>query len=196
VSERQNIPGSRYTRFMHWLLFTVMVSVAMSCSNSFTDSRDGKIYKTIKIGDQVWMAENLNYDAGEGSYCYKDDSANCEKNGRLYTWDAAGKAAPPGWHLPSDMDWEKLISSFGGIDSIAYSQMIQGGGSGFNALPGIGSRDESGNYLDIGKGAYFWSSTEDGDKDALFCVISKFRQKVHLVSRNKKDGFPVRCIKD
>lgn len=170
---------------------------SLSCgSSSFTDPRDGKVYQTVKIGDQVWMAENLNYDAGDSSYCYKDDNANCDKYGRLYTWNAAIKAAPPGWHLPSKEEWETLIQSFGGIDSVAFAQMIQGGESGFNALTTIGSRDESGAYLSVGTGAYFWSSTTDGDKDAWYCVISKFRKKVHLVSRRMTDGFPVRCIKD
>ncbi|KAB2877461.1 hypothetical protein F9K33_16380 [bacterium] len=196
MSTMKNKREFRMIQFTQWLALAVVLTAATSCGSNLTDSRDGKVYKTIRIGDQVWMAENLNFDAGEGSYCYNGDSLNCEKHGRLYTWDAAVKAAPAGWHVPSKEEWEILISSFGGIDSIAYSQMIQGGGSGFNALPGIGSRDQSGNYLDVGKGAYFWSSTEDGDKDAWFCVVSKIRQKVHVVSRNKKDAFPVRCLKD
>lgn len=178
------------------LLFAVVMTTMAACGSDFTDSRDGKPYKTVKIGDQVWMAENLNYDAGEGSYCFKDDNNNCEKYGRLYTWNAAKKAAPHGWHLPSKEEWETMINHFGGIDSIAFTQLLQGGASGFNALPGVGSRDESGNYLSIGKGAYFWSSDEDGAKDAWYCVISKNRQKVHMVSRRMTDGFPVRCIKD
>lgn len=67
--------------------------------SSFVDSRDGHSYKKVTIGDQTWMAENLEY---------KKD---------FYTWKEANDACPEGWHLPNDEDWKKLFDEVGGADS-------------------------------------------------------------------------------
>ncbi|SMG09197.1 fibrobacter succinogenes major paralogous domain-containing protein [Fibrobacter sp. UWB13] len=106
---------------------------------TMTDSRDGQIYKTVKIGNQTWMAENLNYKTAN-SYCYNDSSSYCSKYGRLYTWAAAMDSAgtwgangkgcgynktcsptypvrgvcPEGWHLPTQTEWKTLFTAVGG----------------------------------------------------------------------------------
>ena len=95
---------------------SVIPDLVPGSDSSITDHRDGQIYKTVKIGNQVWMAENLNYET-ENSYCYDDRMSNCLKYGRLYTWSNAMEVCPRGWRLPNKEDWETLLKNVGGDKS-------------------------------------------------------------------------------
>jgi uncharacterized protein (TIGR02145 family) len=163
------------------IILLVLISTAVFAQEkgSFTDARDKKTYKTVKIGEQVWMAENLNYNA-KGSKCYDNKESNCNKYGRLYDWNEAKKACPKGWHLPNDNDneWDVLIYFAGGMFEVAgkklkatngwndyededLGKIIPGNGEdkfGFSALPGgFGSSD--GSFGGVGSSGYWWSSS-------------------------------------
>jgi len=172
-------------------------------TGTFTDPRDGKVYKTVKIGKQTWMAENLNYEA-PGSKCYDNNPANAQKYGRLYDWDTAKKACPPGWHLPSDAEWQELVDFAGGED-IAGERLKatngwdeNGNGTdefGFSALPGgYGYSNVKFDY--VGKLGYWWSAAEFGASYAWLRSMYSSRAVVGRYKGVKSYYMSVRCSQD
>jgi len=182
---------------------------------NFTDSRDGNIYKWVRIGTQVWMAENLNYETSN-SWCYNNNPSNCQIYGRLYTYDAALHACPAGWHLPSDDEWETLAlyvnSKKGPFQKSHYNWEgmgtylkattgwnKNGNGNdyfGFAGLPGS-MRFSDGTYGSLGNGASFWSSSPYVDN--LACGRSLWWENTRLNREcyyYRANGFSVRCVRD
>jgi uncharacterized protein (TIGR02145 family) len=165
-------------------------------TGSFTDPRDGKIYKTVKIGDQWIMAENFAYKPDQGNYwAYGYDTNNVAIYGYLYDWETAKKVAPEGWHLPSKEEWTTFRKSLGGkravwkYSQIVYKPMINGGSSGFNALLG-GLLDCNGKFKYLGEQTDFWSSSDShSDGPWHFGVNSNKDSIPHGSADTKNDGF-------
>ena len=175
-----------------------------------TDYRDGQEYKTVVIGSQIWMAENLKYDIDSISFCFKEDAAYCVKYGRLYTWSAAMEACPIGWHLPTADEFETLMMATG-RESMAgtnlkstsgwteYEDMVVNGTNiyGFNALPSGFYRD--GEFVGEGTSTYFWSSTVDDEDDTYpeQLWLNRYEyDNIYIESTNDRNsGLSVRCIK-
>ena len=160
---------------------------------TFTDSRGEKVYKTVTIGTQTWMAENLNYDVPDNTtdVCYSNNADNCAKYGRLYNWSTAMGGAsssnrvpsgvrgvcPSGWHLPSSAEWTTLTDAVGGTSKAgtklksstgwnSYSGIPFGTDDyGFSALPG-GYGNSDGYFNNAGSYGRWWSATENNAYDA------------------------------
>lgn len=184
----------------------IIASLAMLCIvacndvasvNILVDSRDGKKYKTLKIGEQVWMAENLNYDA-EGGKCYDNNPENCEQYGRLYDWDVAKKACPSGWHLPSEKEWKTLVNFAGGEKRAGKKLKTKSGWNGngngtnnygFSALPGGSYLLEDAIFDGVGLDGDWWSFS------GSVCLIGYSHDGI-LVTFIGNGLFSVRCVQD
>ncbi len=193
---------------------------SVSSSGSFaeygtlTDSRDGKSYKTVKIGNLTWMAENLNFDNSatatgsiDSSFCYDGIPANCTKYGRLYQEYAATAVCPEGWRLPTADDWRNLTttakSEFGDNNgslravgewenTIFGDNVTATNASGFSALP-AGYRAKTGECDGEGTKAYFWG--EDNMNHYAWILSNQYDMEKESMQRGYY-AYAVRCVKD
>jgi len=149
-------------------------------SGIFTDVRDSQKYDWVKIGSQIWMAKNLQFD-------------NTNSQG-YYKWGEALKVCPNGWHLPSETEWESLINYLGGEDIAGFKLMGTSAEIEFNALP-TGFRYSDG---PIGKSenVYWWSSTKRNGLYAWAWVIYNKDGKATRHASRKPLALPVRCLKN
>ena len=176
-----------------------------SSSSSVVEVSSSSSVKAVEINGQVWMAENLNY-AIEGSKCVDGDTltdantAYCDKYGRLYNLEAAKKACPSGWHLPSYDEWKTLMKFVGGSywlktenDWGSYPGKDE---YGFTALPG-GYYD---GYYFYGDSGCLWSSSESG----LYHHVTYYvmiipggpNDRFDWAVSDKNDFYSVRCLQD
>jgi len=191
--------------------FTIII-IAMSTlaqkTGTFTDLRDGKVYKTIVIGSQTWMAENLAFKTINGCWAYDNIQSNVAIYGYLYDWATAKKACPAGWHLPTDTEWTTLTTYLGG-DSIAGRKLkstlnwinptTTTNSSGFTAIPG-GYKNVNESYNMIGYWGYWWSATENYSDNSTDYAWFRFMyyniSEISSYYLHKDSGLSVRCIKD
>jgi uncharacterized protein (TIGR02145 family) len=173
-------------------------------SGTFTDTRDGKKYKPVKIGSQTWMAENLNYEM-EGSKCYNNKPEKCAEYGRLYDWATAKKACPAGWHLATDAEWTTLKKTVGSPVGTKLKSTSgwnsdkgkSGNGTdeyGFLALPG-GYGNLDGYFYGAGFRGNWWSATEYGAYNAYYQSMD-YSEYVNVGNYGKNGKFSVRCVQD
>jgi uncharacterized protein (TIGR02145 family) len=192
---------------------------------TFTDSRDGKVYKTVTIGSQVWMAKNLAYlpsVVGPDTYSHTEPyyyvygyngtfvaaakgTTNYQTYGVLYNWPAALTACPDGWHLPSVAEWTQLTDYLGGT-SVAGGKMKETGTAHWDS-PNTGATNSSGftalpggcRFFD-GSFWYigdvgFWWSSTQLHTDTAWTSDLSYLFSSRG-SYSKGHGFSVRCVRN
>lgn len=177
---------------------------------------DRNVYKTVRVGDMVWMAENLRTEPIHGeSWCYSDQQSMCERFGRLYNWEAvmAGEEGagsqgicPDGWYVPTDQDWYELESFF--ADSVCDGSRLSWGcfpagrlmktedwggeENKFNVLPaGFIDRQERSSLLN--SYSYFWTSSKMGDGVWRRGFLDS-QDNILRSTENPEYGYSVRCV--
>ncbi|MBQ1824750.1 MAG: hypothetical protein II121_06385 [Fibrobacter sp.] len=188
---------------------------------TLNDSRDGKSYRTVRVGDQVWMAENLNFDrVREGAtLCVNEDEEMCDLYGRLYTRDAAFDApdcaygsycslstpirgiCPSGWHIPTTAEVQTMLSYTGNVARTIMSESgwaasITPGTNDYGlSFVGLSNYTDSEVFSHFGTHEYMWHY--DQGTTQSYIVVQAGRNEVDFLTFNNKELMcPVRCIKD
>ena len=176
----------------------------------FTDNRDGKDYKWVKIGDLVWMAENLAYKPTPANdyVAYNNDENNVSIYGYLYTQETAKTIAPDGWRLPTKDDFRALVNEFGG-DEQAYIKLLESGTthwlspnlatneSGFTVLPAGYYNPSSNEFRGIGEWTAFVSSSlYPGGTGVMVLRLNRNFEEASVEGNPSIFYYSVRCIKN
>jgi uncharacterized protein (TIGR02145 family) len=193
----------------------VQATPVFTCGNNLTDIRDNKVYPTVQLGSQCWLASNLNFGTIISStqdqrdncisekYCYNDNPLNCTNQGGLYQWDelmlydnppADQGFCPPAWHIPTENDWNTLFGNYIN-NGFAGSPLKYSGYSGFNALlSGARHIDKSWDFE--GFATFFWSSTQQSPTKAWAHGLNDPDPSVSIYPASRANAFSVRCVHD
>jgi len=191
------------------------------CGGETEISFEGQSYKIVAIGNQCWMAKNLNAGTYVEStltyfpstnvnnngfvekYCYNNLTANCDIYGGLYDWNemmqysnTAGTKGicPNGWHIPTNQEWTALTNYLGG-HSVAGAKLKPNTPYQFDALMG-GYRLSNGSFADINNGTRFWSSSTNAEGLPFYVYLMENSSVLLSKNYHKNGAFSVRCIKN
>ena len=188
----------------------VQPNPSFNCGNNLTDIRDNKVYPTIQIGSQCWMASNLDFGAVISDLLPQTDNCIAEKyhqNSSFYQWDelvryspsaGAQGLCPPGWHIPTTAEWNTLLMVYNGPG-------MAGGPMKDTLLPnGFNSYQQGFLYLEntwafttgLDAGAMYWTSTASGVDRAVARGLNNYNPSVSMYPSLRGNAFSVRCCRD
>mgnify|MGYP001426146934 CR=1 FL=1 len=183
-----------------------MASSSIPCGQPFTDIRDGAVYQTISLGSQCWMAEDLHFGNSISTSLHQSDNCRPEKYTHpesVYQWDelmsydptpASQGLCPPGWHVPTEADWNALFANWTN-SGFAGSPLKYSGFSGFDGiLSGVRHHTVQWDYA--GFAVFFWSSTAHGPYKAWAHGLNETDPSVSAYPAARSNAFSVRCVRD
>lgn len=185
-----------------FLVVLLALQISAQEVGELVDPRDAQTYKIVTIDIELeggvfvkrtWMAENLNYEVPD-SFCYKDEVAYCGAYGRLYTFNAAVKACPEGWHIPTISEWSLLFNTYGGIRN-AGTALQKGGESGLDLTLG-GFGDPGSIFKNIGISGNYWDSEKKSENTSGLVSIQKGSTEVYHSAIGNWHRNSCRCVKD
>ena len=159
-----------------------------------------------RMADRIqWTTNNLNVNT-DRSYCYEDAELNCRRYGRLYTWESAQRGCQSlgdGWRLPTDDEWRQMAKHYGGLGNdspdkgrAAYTALLSGGTSGFNAVLG-GNRSIDGQYDRLEAHGIYWTVSENDPITAPLYNFGKGSQALYRGPQGQKQmAVSVRCVRE
>jgi uncharacterized protein (TIGR02145 family) len=165
----------------------------------------GTIFSPKRMADgKEWTTANLNVNASP-SYCYDDAEPNCRRYGRLYTWESAQRVCQSlggGWRLPTDNEWRQMAKRYGGVSDdstdkgrAAFTALVSGGPSGFNAV--LGGNRSDGRYARLEAHGFYWTASDNDHSSAPFYNFGHNGQALHRQPEGEKQmAISVRCIRD
>jgi len=203
--------------------FITIACPAYNSSTHFCDTRDGTAYKIARIGTQIWMGENLKYDAN-GSVCNNDLPSNCEIYGKLYDWATAMNLSqtyisslynksgviqgicPAGWHLPSEAEWGILVNFAGGSSTAGTKLKANsnwknddsgksGNGQDTYGFTALpgGFLESDGEFGSVGYHGYWWTSSEYSGTIA-YAYGMHYNEDLDVDGYDKSGYQSIRCI--
>jgi len=191
------------------LVFTCLSPVFSfgQVKGTFTDARDGHAYRWAKFGKQVWLIGNLDYKTPAGSWVFNNDSTKEIAYGRLYDWTTAQKACPKGWHLPTDGEWNTLVTTLGGeavagskfqeADTIPVASRSAKNGETDNFIALLaGVRHADGTFSGLGLWGGCWTATPSKTNDGNNYLFTHKGNAVGKSTNDKASAFSVRCLRN
>ena len=194
-------------------LVAIALSIAFGCVAACSTEDPGKeqkvsgpIVSSKRIADgREWTTANLNVSTSS-SYCYADAESNCGRYGRLYTWESAQRGCQSlgdGWRLPTDDEWRQMAKHYGGLGNdspengkAAYTALLSGGTSGFNAVLG-GNRSVDGKYDRLDAHGFYWTASASDPITAPFYNFGKGSHALYRQPQGQKQmAISVRCVRE